>query len=275
MRYSFILIAVIAGAVASWPQDAQPERVTVPFSDASRPKSLKASLINGSISVKGYDGKDAIVEALGGSGPGRVRRRERDRADGLRRIDTNATGLTVEESENVITVGTQTPGDHVTLNIQVPFNTSLKLHTVNGREISVDQITGDIEIDCTNGKATVTHSSGAAVVHALNGSVVVSLDKVPADKPMSFSSLNGDIDVTVPSDAKARLRMKTDNGAVYSDFDIALDASGRAPAVENNNSGKGRYRVRFDRTMSGTINGGGPELALTTFNGNIYLRKAK
>ncbi len=41
-------------------QDAQPDRVTVPFSDASRPKTLKASLINGSITVKGYDGKDAI-----------------------------------------------------------------------------------------------------------------------------------------------------------------------------------------------------------------------
>jgi len=27
--------------------------------------------------------------------------------------------------------------------------------------------------------------------------------------------------------------------------------------------------------MFGTINGGGPELALTNFNGNIYLRKAK
>lgn len=274
MKFFVILISLLAGALTAWPQEAQPDRVTVPFSDASRPKSLKASLVNGNISVKGYDGKDAIVEARGGSDR-RRRDRDRDRADGLHRIDVNATGLTAEESDNVITVGTRSPGENISLNIQVPFNTSLKLHTVNGKEIAVDQITGDVEIDCTNGNATVTHITGAAVVHALNGNILVSLEKVAADKPMSFSSLNGNIDLTVPGDTKARLRMKTDNGAIYSDFDIALDTSGRTPVVEENKSGKGRYRVRIDRTMVGTINGGGPELALTTFNGNIYLRKAK
>lgn len=273
MKFSVILISLLAGALAAWPQEAQPDRVTVSFSDPSRPKSLKASLVNGSISVKGYDGKDAIIETRGGSG--RSRRADRERADGLRRIDTNATGLTVEESDNVITVGTRSPGENISLNIQVPFNTSLKLHVVNGKELAVDQITGDVEIDCTNANATVTHISGAAVVHSLNGNVLVSLDKVLGDKPMSFSSLNGNIDVTLPSDTKARLRMKTDNGAIYSDFDIALDTSGRTSAVDENKSGKGPHRIRFDRTMFGTINGGGPELALTTFNGNIYLRKAK
>ena len=273
MKFFAILISLFVAALEVFPQEPQPDRVTVPFSDASRPRSLNASLVNGSISVKGYNGKDAVVEAVGGSG--RRRRAERERSDGLRRIDTNATGLTVEESNNVITVGTRSPGESVSLNIQVPFNTSLKLHAVNGKEISVDQITGDVEIDCTNASATVTHVSGAAVVHSLNGNVFVSFDKIAGDKPMSFSSLNGNIDVTLPSDTKARLRLKTDNGAVYSDFDIALDNSGRAPVVEENNSGKGRYRVRFDRTMLGTINGGGPEFALTTFNGNIYIRKAK
>lgn len=273
MKYFVIFFSLCAAALTAWPQEAQPDRVTVPFSDASRPKSLKASLVNGSISIKGYDGKDAIVEARGGSG--RVRRAERERTDGLHRIDTNATGLTVEESENVITVGTRSPGENISLNIQVPFNTSLKLHVVNGHQVAVDQIAGDVEIDCTNAGVNVTHITGAAVVHSLNGNVLVSLDKVSGDKPMAFSSLNGNIDVTMPSDTKARLRLKTDNGAIYSDFDIALDPSGRTPAVEQNNSGKGKYRVRFDRTMFGTINGGGPEFALTTFNGNIYLRKAK
>jgi DUF4097 and DUF4098 domain-containing protein YvlB len=271
MKYFVIFISFLAGALAAWPQQPQPDRVTVPFSDASRPKSLRASLVNGSISVKGYDGKDAVVEATGGSRS----RRDRERSDGLRRIDTNATGLTIEESDNVITVGTRSPGENISLNIQVPFNTSLKLHAVNGKQIVIDQITGDVEVDCTNSNATVTHVSGSAIVHSLNGNVLVSLDKVTGDKPMSFSSLNGNIDVTLPGDTKARLRMKTDNGAIYSDFDIALDATARTPAVEENKSGKGRYRVRFDHTMFGTINGGGPELALTNFNGNIYLRKAK
>jgi hypothetical protein len=45
--------------------------------------------------------------------------------------------------------------------------------------------------------------------------------------------------------------------------------------VEDSNSSHGRYRVQFDKATYGLINGGGPEIQLTTFNGNIYIRKAK
>jgi DUF4097 and DUF4098 domain-containing protein YvlB len=266
----FILFAASA-AVA---QDNPADRVTVPFSDPARPKMLKASLVNGGITVKGYDGKDAIVEARAQGDSGRKARRA-ERPDGLRRIDITGTGLSVEESDNVITVGTRSVNDSIELNIQVPFNTSLKLHAVNGGDIVVDHIIGDVEIDNTNGNATATHISGAAVVHALNGKVLVSLDKVTADKPMSFSSLNGDIDVTIPADVKAKVKLKTDNGAVYSDFEIAMDTTARQPVVQESKSGKGKYRVQFDRAMYALLNGGGPEMQFTTFNGNIYVRRAK
>jgi DUF4097 and DUF4098 domain-containing protein YvlB len=270
MKKLIILLSFFC-ATGAWSQDAQSDRVTVPFSDPSRPKSLHASLINGSITVKGYDGKDAIVEAR----PDANKRHRTDRSDGLRRIDTGATGLSVEEADNVITVGTRLVNENTSLVIQVPVDTSLKLHSVNGGDIIVDHIVGDVEIDNTNGNATATHISGAAVVHALNGKVLVSLDKVTADKPMSFSSLNGDIDVTVPADLKARLKLKTDNGSVYSDLEITMDSASRKPVIQENNSGKGKYRVQFDRTMYGLVNGGGPEIQLTTFNGNIYIRKPK
>ena len=268
-----LLLLIVAPA---WSQEPQGDRVTVPFSDPSRPKTLKASLLNGGITVKGYDGKDAIIEARPRSGESR-RRRPPERADGMKRLDVTGSGLNVEESDNVITVGTgwRSMNENLELNIQVPYNTSLKLSATNGGDIIVDHITGDVEVNNTNGNATATHISGSAVVHALNGKVLASLDRVTPDKPMSFSSLNGDIDVTLPADVKAKVKMKSDNGEIYSDFDVKLDASARQPIVDDSRSGRGRYRVRFDRASLGTINGGGPEIQFTTFNGNIYIRKAK
>lgn len=264
----------LTGALA-FCQDAQPDRVNVPFSDAARPKMLKASVLNGSIIVKGYDGKEAIVEARGGSESGKHRRDRGDRADGMKLIEMGGTGLVVEESDNVITVGTRSFNANIDLNIQVPYNTSVKLHAVNGGDITVDHIVGDVEIDNTNGKATATHISGSAVVHALNDKVLVTFDKITGGKAMSFSSLNGDVDVTLPADTKAKVKLKTDNGSVYSDFDIQMDPSGRKPVIQDGNSGRGKYRVQFDRAMYGLINGGGADMQLTTFNGNIYIRKAK
>jgi DUF4097 and DUF4098 domain-containing protein YvlB len=121
----------------------------------------------------------------------------------------------------------------------------------------------------TNGSVKLTNVGGVVVAHALNGNVYVSLDRITAGRPMSFSSLNGNVDVTLPADTKATLKMRSDNGDVYSDFDILLGATGQ---VTTDKSG-GKYRVHVDKSINGTINGGGPEIRLTTMNGRIMLRK--
>jgi len=267
------LLWIVAGGMLPWAQDS-PERVTVPFSDPSRPKMVKVSLLNGGITVKGYNGKEVIVESRSRDGDSGRRHPDRDVPPGMHRIYGGGAGLQVEESENTVTIGTERINNSADITVQVPVDTSLKLATVNGGNIVVDSVNGDVDVNNTNGAVTLNHISGSAIAHALNGKVIVTLDKVTPNKAMSFSSLNGNVDVTLPSDIKCNVRMKTDNGEIYSDFDVKLD-SGQQPIVEDNRNNRGRYRVRFDHGMTGSINGGGPEIQFTTFNGNIYIRKAK
>ena len=267
------ILPLVACSLA-WPQDSG-GRITVPFSDPSRPHTLKVSLINGGITVKGYDGKDAIIESRsGGESSEHERHRVPRGAEGMKRIDNTTMGLTAEEEDNVLTIGAH-PGREADLTIQVPVNTSLKLSCINGGDIVVDRISGEVEVNNTNGGVKLTNVSGSVIAHALNKNVVVTLNKITPDKSMSFSSLNGDVDVTLPADAKARVKLKTDNGEIYSDFDIRLDPSGQKPIVEDGRANRGRYRVRVDHAMYGSINGGGPEFQFQTFNGNIFIRKAK
>ena len=112
------------------------------------------------------------------------------------------------------------------------------------------------------------------MAHALNGHVVVTFNRIDPQKPMAFSSLNGDIDVTFPADLKANVNLRTDNGEVYSDFDIKLAASTPQQTVEDERGKGGKYRVKIDKTVRGAINGGGPEMQFKNFNGNIYIRRA-
>jgi DUF4097 and DUF4098 domain-containing protein YvlB len=270
---NLVCVLPLLAAGLAWPQDTG-DRITVPFSDPSRPHTLKVHLINGGITVKGYDGKDAIIETRGGQSGEHERRHTPHGAEGMKRIDNTAMGLTAEEEDNVLVVGAR-PGREADLVIQVPVNTSLKLSCINGGDIVVDRISGEIEVNNTNGGVSLTNVSGSVIAHALNKNVVVKLNKITSDKTMSFSSLNGDVDVTLPADTKARVKLKTDNGEIYSDFEVKLDASGRQPVVEDGRPNRGKYRVRVDHAMYGTINGGGPEFQFQTFNGNIFIRKAK
>jgi hypothetical protein len=85
--------------------------------------------------------------------------------------------------------------------------------------------------------------------------------------------MNGKIDVTMPAATKARLRLKSDNGAIYSDFDVKLEPDTSKPVVEDNRGNNGKYKISIDKAVTGTINGGGPEYTFQTMNGNILIHK--
>ena len=263
------MIFMATACAALFAQDSA-DRITVPFRDGSGAKTLKVSLQNGSVTVKGYDGKDAIVESGGGRISSRGRRPS-NVPEGMHRIDNFSMGLEVTEENNVVSV----VGDNNTghLNIQVPMQTSLILRSVNGGAIVVENISGSIDANHTNGGITITNVSGSVLANTTNGKVTVSLNKVSPDKAMSFTSFNGTVDVTLPADVKANVMMKTNNGEIWSDFDIALSASGKPPVVEDSRSKNGKYRVRLDRAMYGKINGGGPEMQFVTYNGSILIHK--
>jgi DUF4097 and DUF4098 domain-containing protein YvlB len=124
-----------------------------------------------------------------------------------------------------------------------------------------------------NGSIVLTNVSGSVVASSQNGAITVGLDKIAPGKPMSFTTLNGKIDVTLPGDTKAKLRLKTDNGAVYSDFDVKLEPDTSKPVVEDARSQGGKYRIRMDHSVYGSINGGGPEYRFETMNGSILIHK--
>jgi DUF4097 and DUF4098 domain-containing protein YvlB len=244
------------------------DRVSVTLSDPSRPALVKAGLVNGGITVKGYDGKEIIVEA-------RARNRDNGRAEsGPKRITIATTGLTVEEESNQVNINTESYARPIDLFITVPVHTSLHLRAVNDGDVVVTGVDGELDVDNVNGSVTLNNIAGSAVAHALNGRLLATFTRVNPQKAMAFSSLNGDVDVTFPADLKANVSLRSDMGDVYSDFDVQLQATSAQPIVEDSRGHGGKYRVKIDKTVRGTINGGGPELQFTNFNGQIYIRKA-
>ena len=279
-RFSSILSAGLAlgaiAAVALGPSaektlaqgQAGGDRIPVTLSDPSRPARVKVSLVNGGITVKAYEGKEVVVEA-------RVRNRENSRNEGgPKRLTISSTGLSVEEESNEVNINTDSYMHPIDVTVSVPVHTALKLRAVNDGDIVVTGVDGDLDVDDVNGSVTLNNVSGSAVAHALNGHLNATFTKVDPQKAMAFSSLNGNIDVTFPADLKANVSIRSDQGDVFSDFDVQLKAASSQPVVEDGRGHGGKYRVKIDKTVHGTINGGGPEIQFRNFQGQIYIRKA-
>jgi len=263
VQYSLVLgIALLATAAQA--QD----KVNVPFSDPTRPGMVKASVLNGGITVKAYEGKEVLVEA-------KVRDEEKHsgRASNMRRIPMTSTGLSVEEEDNRVSISCDSTQRTIDLTISVPVNTSLELRSTNDGDIVVTGVNGEINVNNVNGEVKLLGIAGNAIAHALNGDVKVTFTSING-KAMAFSSLNGDIDVTFPATLKANVNLTNNQGDVYSDFDVVMQPTSAQPVVEDERKeGRGRYKVKIDKTVRGTIGGGGPEMRFKNFNGDIFIRK--
>ena len=264
-----LVVGAMAGAGAQQP-DA--DRVTVPLSDASRPALIEVALTQGSITVRGGNRKDVLVTARPDTD--RPRRRNDPDASGLRRIPQSA-GYRISEEANRIKIRSDNPNRAITFEIDAPSRSNLKLSTVNGGEILVEGIDGEIDVSNVNGGIALNNVAGSVNAGTTNGSVRAFLTRVTGAREMSFTSLNGSVDVTLPPATKANLRLRSDHGDVYSDFDVQVAAASSTPAVQETRSSNGRYRITRNRTIVGAINGGGPEFELRTFNSNVYVRKGK
>jgi hypothetical protein len=243
-----------------------PDRITIPFKDPNRPGTVEVRLFQGDVTVTPYGGRDVQVSSRS------RRRRPSSNVDmqGLRRL--TGGGFSVSEDNNVVSVRGDS-FDRVEVEIQVPAATNLKIQSELGGKLSVTGIEGDIEVTNLNGSVTLTDVSGSVVTHSTNGKVFVTMKNVTPQKPMAFTSVNGNVDVTLPATTKANLKLRTTNGDIYTDFDVQI-ATPQIRHVDTFPRGP-HSRSDFERAITGTINGGGPDFELRTVNGNVYIRTAK
>jgi len=266
------VIALLLAGTLSFAQESKVERVTVPFSDPSQPGLVKVVVYKGAITVKGYNGKEVVVEARVRGKMISEKKEVSEKAKGMKLIQAATTGLEIEEENNVVEIDVESRRQTVDLTVQVPYSTSLEIEGYTNGDIMVENVKGQIEVGKYKGELKLSDISGAVLADTYSGNIVVIFTKVDPGKPMAFTNHTGDIDVTFPPDIRATVKMKSNQGDIYSDFDISIKPSPQK--VEKPEKKGGKYRVSFDH-IYGTINGGGPEYHFKTYNGDIFIRKAK
>lgn len=301
------MMALLAALPLASGQDSPVDRASVTFDDPGKPGRVEVSLIYGGITVTGYSGKEVTVEARIKEKLVNEPDKVNEKAKGLKLIRINTTGLRLEQDGNTVEISASTFKQAVDLDIKVPFNSSLELSTTGHGDITVKNVTGVVEVNNSSGNISLADISGAVVASSANGRITAVLKSVDPEKPMSFSSWNGDIDVTLPGSTKAIFKMSSARGDIYSDFDIkmipkpegeeddedtvglttgrALTAARIAPKVYSAQAktaalsakvlGRAVPLVVGGDYVYGTVNGGGPQFHFRNFMGDIMIRKSK
>lgn len=279
-------VILVTSAIAS-AQNAS--EFTVPLTDPAKRGKLKAHLNYGSITVKGTARKDVLVKYKSVDDEDdddddddddhvrvhvNVNERnnkedKRPSKDGLKKIGGGGLDLEASENNNYVKVQSDSWSNKMNLEIEVPAGFDLEVHTYNDGDLIITSIQGDLELTNYNGEITALNISGSVVATTYNGEIKVTFDKVKEGAPMSYSTYNGDIDITFPSTLKATLKMKTEQGEMYTGFDINMTSTGPVQKKDNKNG----FQIIIDDWKKGDVNGGGAEITLKNYNGDIYVRK--
>jgi hypothetical protein len=262
------IVVVLAGFC--WAQDNQAEQIIVPLSNPGQPGKLILEQHLGSISVKGYEGTVVLIKAfLRRSGEGAFPSRE---AEGMKPIPAAAIQLDAQEVGNVVTVDAHTRSKSVDVDVLVPFRFSAKLGVRDDGDVVVQDLAGEVEVDNPYGHVRLARLSGSASVNTVDGDISAQFKNINPGVPLAFTSIHGKVDVTFPPDVGLTVRMKSDEGMVYSDFDIALE---KRKSVSSPAGTTGGTRIALEEWTTGRIGRGGTDVLMRSFDGNVYIRKSR
>ncbi|HEX5170138.1 MAG TPA: DUF4097 family beta strand repeat-containing protein [Cyclobacteriaceae bacterium] len=262
---------------------------TVPLSDPGKRSKIKVHLNSGSVTVKGTARKDILVtynsEAdhdddddddmninvdVNVNNDSNEDDGKKKSTAGLKRISGGTLDLEVTQNDNNVVIKSDSWSNQLDLTVEVPSGADLQVQTYNNGDLMVKNIQGTVELTNYNGEIGAENISGSVIATTYNGEIKVTFDKVTENTPMSFSTYNGDIDLTFPASLKATLKMKTERGDIYTGFDVSLVKSS---PVQQKDTKPGTYKLVINEWMKGDVNGGGPEITLKNYNGDIYVRK--
>jgi hypothetical protein len=250
LKIFFTVILLIGVVIKGF---GQREQVIVNLSDPSLKGYLNFSNPKGSVKITGYGGNALVITAVS-----RYAGEGNEKKEGTRLFS-------VDEKNNNVTLFRTEYSKTIDFDLKIPRNFSVKVNSLDNGTIEIISLNGDIDASNTSGDVILSSITGSAVVSTINGKIRASFLKTGSDTPMMFTSLEGSIEISIPEKTGARLKMRSQNGKLFSDFKIRT-------MKQQVQSGEGRL-ISDEGWTVGTINNGGPEYMISSYNGNIYLRK--
>ena len=121
--------------------------------------------------------------------------------------------------------------------IVVPAGVTAELTTVNG-DVRVKDVDGELNLESVNGSIEVRGSRRGLSLQTVNGHIDAVAQALPAGADASLQSVNGNVMLTLPKDAKFDFAASTMNGTIVSTFPLPARLNTRKVIYEGG-SGSG------------------------------------
>jgi DUF4097 and DUF4098 domain-containing protein YvlB len=210
--------------------------------------------INGAVHISTWDQNEVKVDAV-------------KYADSKERLEQ--ARIDIDSGKDDLSIRTRYPDHDLTFNwgshnnpasveytLTVPRTARLdEIKLING-SLDVTGVTGEVHASCINGRLEAHNLSGRADLSTINGHLDAKFDQLRGSS-LELKSVNGSVELTIPSDSKAEIEASTVSGRIDNDFGLHVN-----------------HHSFVGHDLRGELGNGGPRIKLSNVNGGIEIRHA-
>ena len=240
-----VLVALAAGNTMSASVIARPRPAFRHLYALHRNGRVTIQNLYGNVSITAWDRDEVLVEAIKHS------------ADPRRLEDARIVVEPTADSLSIRTLYAGSDADRPTsveYRITVPRRSHLDNVVLTNGQLSLNGLLGRVKASAVNGDILALKLGGEAELSTVNGRVEADFDRTSPANPISLSSVNGLIDLTIPPGSGANLEARNLSGGIASDV-------GRVARTEAG------HRL--------IVKGSGPQIRLHSVNGGISIRSTE
>lgn len=210
--------------------------------------------INGAVHISTWDQNEVKVDAV-------------KYADSKERLEQ--ARIDIDSGTDHLSIRTKYPDHDLTFNwgshnnpasveytLTVPRTVRLdEIKLING-SLDVTGVTGEVHASCINGRLEAHNLSGRADLSTINGHLDAKFDQLRGSS-LELKSVNGSVELTIPSDSKAEIEASTVSGGIDNDFGLHVN-----------------HHSFVGHDLRGELGNGGPRIRLSNVNGRIEIHHA-
>jgi DUF4097 and DUF4098 domain-containing protein YvlB len=225
---------------------------TYPLSADGR---IELDNINGDVHISSWDRNEVKVDAVKYAGM-------KERLDEAKiEVNSGADHLSIRtkypDHNNTFNWGSHHNPAGVEYTLTVPRTARLdEINLING-ELDVKGVSGEVRASCINGRIEAENLAGRAHLSTINGRLVAHFDQL-ASNSVELDSVNGAVELTIPSDSKAKLEASTVSGGIENDFGLHVN-----------------HHRFVGHDLHGELGSGGAHIRLSDVNGHIEIHHAQ
>lgn len=216
---------------------------------------VSVSNVNGSIEIVAWDRSEVKLEAT------KIADSKESLAAVELKIDARADSFSVETEYERWNWKDRSDRNksrkiEVQFKLSVPSGAMLnEIETVNG-SVTARNFVNYTKISAVNGDVNASNLRGTASLSTVNGTVMADFDRLDQGSKINLSTVNGRINLSIPSDANATIKADSLNGSIVNGFGLPVR--------------KGEY---VGRDLHGRIGTGDVQIKLNSVNGPLAINK--